>query len=604
MTDFHPIKSEPDFYEFREWCQKNKINGVENELSTLENMEISPNLLPTIIEFYNSQKDLNQFDQRALNNFMNKKQQNHEISVTVSEKDEVYGVIRNGTDGVFSQIKKFEQENRKGEIETKTRVFEIFRFNGSIGPVIKIDGEKIGIRYDINGETGMGTIDEVRAMLRRKFSLTPAKVQSMTEILYAFALSEAKSKKLEILYSNHIHVGNDGIIACTYQKEFNIREILQALSDFLPHSTHPDALLSSISRNLLSPLHFEIKKRVGIVTKIPFGLLQGTTGAGKTPISELVMARGYDQKRDEWFFQYENVKTFFALMKHLTTSNLPCLYSDVNGAWLYQNKESFKSYSQSGNIASRGTSEQTLNEYVGYRTFDIDTNSTVRPDDDAALSGRFSSYLFTNDNKRRVDRKKFLDFIKNVPFGFMYGLFRECFAGKSIEQIIAEVEGFERATQWEDYGVQKLNELCEKYGINKFSFQRIGSTSVETNAENVAYAFIDQYFKDHEESEDYDPKTDMNIHRRKNIPMFSDNQARVMEERDNFTQEDWYIIYFQPSAYETLVGKLGLQVPYRKAAEFMSNIIETDKIKILFDGKTSSQRMDEPRKVYGLKVRK
>ena len=152
--------------------------------------------------------------------------------------------------------------------------------------------------------------------------------------------------------------------------------------------------------------------------------------------------------------------------------------------------------------------------------------------------------------------------------------------------------------------MQKLNELCEKYGINKFSFQRIGSTSVETNAENVAYAFIDQYFKDHEESEDYDPKTDMNIHRRKNIPMFSDNQARVMEERDNFTQEDWYIIYFQPSAYETLVGKLGLQVPYRKAAEFMSNIIETDKIKILFDGKTSSQRMDEPRKVYGMKVKK
>ena len=524
--------------------------------------------------------------------------------ITVSGKDEVYGIIRNGVDGVFLQVKKFEQKNGKGETETRTRVFEIFRFNGSIGPVIKIDGDRIGIRYNINGEIGMGTIDEVRAMFRRKFSLTPAKTQAMTEILYAFALSEANSKKLEIIYSNHIHVANDGIIACTYPKEFDIKAILQALSEFLPHSTHPDALLSSISRNLLSPLHFEIKKRVGIITKIPFGLLQGTTGAGKTPISELVMARGYDQKRSEWFFQYENVKTFFALMKHLTTSNLPCLYSDVNGAWIYQNKESFKSYSQSGNIASRGTSEQTLNEYVGYRTFDIDTNSTVRPDDDAALTGRFSSYLFTNDNKRRVDRRRFLDFIKNVPAGFMYGLFKECFAGKTIEQIVAEVEGFERATQWEDYGVQKLNELCDKYGINRFSFQRIGSTSVESNAENVAYAFIDQWSKDHEESEVYDSQTDMTIRQRKNIPMFSDNQVRVMEEHDNFTQEDWYIIYFQPSAYETLVTKLGLQVPYKKAAEFMSNIIETDKIKILFDGKTSSQRMDEPRKVYGIKVKK
>ena len=529
---------------------------------------------------------------------------NQEIRITVSAIDEVYGVIRNGTDGVFSQIKTFQQENKKGDAETQTKVFEIFRFNGTLGPVVKIDGEKIGIRYDINGEAGMGTIDEIRAMLKRKFSLTPAKAQAMIEILSAFALSEAKTKKLETVYNNHIHVSNDGIIACTYPKEFNIEQILRALSDFLPHSTHPDALLSSIARNLLSPLHFEIKKRVGIVTKVPFGLLQGTTGAGKTPISELVMARGYDQKRDEWFFQYENVKTFFSLMKHLTASNLPCLYSDVNGAWLYQNKESFKSYSQSGNIASRGTSEQTLNEYIGYRTFDIDTNSTVRSDDDAALSGRFSSYLFTTDNKKRVNRQKFLDFIKNVPVGFMYGLFNACFRGKPIEQIVAEVEGFEKSTQWEDYGVQRLNELCEAYGVSKFAFKRQEITSVESNAENIAYAFIDQYFKDHEETDSYDYQTGTNIQKRKTIPMFSNNQVSVTELHDELTQDDYYIIYFQPSAYETLITKLGLQVPYRKAAEFMSNIIENDKIKVLFDGKTSSQRMEDPRKVYGLKVLK
>ena len=186
----------------------------------------------------------------------------------------------------------------------------------------------------------------------------------------------------------------------------------------------------------------------------------------------------------------------------------------------------------------------------------------------------------------------------------MYGLFKECFAGKTIEQIIAEVEGFERATQWEDYGVQKLNELCDKYGVTKFSFQRFGITSVESNAENVAYAFIDQWFKDHEENDAYDPQTGMNVRRRKNIPMFSDNQVRIIEERDDFTREACYIIYFQPSAYETLVAKLGLQVPYKKAAEFMSNIIESDRIEILFDGKTCSQRMDEPRKVYGIKVKK
>ncbi len=527
--------------------------------------------------------------------------QDNEIWVTVSDTDQVYGIIRNGDEGVVKEIRKYEAKSKDGKTEEKTQVFEILRFRGRIGPVFKVDDCEIGISYELNGEEGTATIKELKNIFRRIFALTPGKIQTLLEVLHAYIFHEVETHGVETFYRNKIHlVGNS--IQCDYEGDFDLKEILSALVDFYPHSTHPDAFLSSIARNLVSPLHYELKHRVGIVTKIPFGLYQGTTGAGKTPISELVMARGYDQKRDEWFFQYENVKTFFSLMKHLTTSNLPCLYSDVNGSWLFQNKDSFKSYSQSGNIASRGTSEQTLNEYVGFRTFDIDTNSTVRPDDDSALTGRFSSYTFTNDNKKRVNRQRFLEFIRKVPVGFMFALFKECFAGKSIDDIVAEVEGFEKSTQWEDYGIGKLNQLCDVYGLGKFHFSRITNNEAESNSENVAYAFMDQWYKDHEETdrigEDGEP-----IKLRKNIPMFSENQLKVIEQRDSETGENWIEIYFQASAYETLVQRLGLQVPYRKAAELMSNVIETPKIKLLFDGKPENKWMkDGPRKVYGLKV--
>lgn len=525
-----------------------------------------------------------------------------EIRVIISEKDMVSGYIRNGPEGVLKEIRKYEQVDKKGESEEKTQAIEVFRFHGQIGPVVRVDGEKIGIRYNFNGDEGTSTLEELRPVLKRHFSLTPGKMQTAMEVMAAYVISESQKEGLETVYRNLIHVVGS-TVECDYDGDFDIPAILGAMVDFYPHSTHPDALLSSLSRNLLSPLHYELKKRVGIVTKIPFGLLQGTTGAGKTPISELIMARGYDQKREEWFFQYENVKTFFSLMKHLTTSNLPCLYSDVNGNWLFSNKDSFKSYSQSGNIASRGNSDQTLTEYVGYRTFDIDTNSTVRPDDDAALSGRFSSYLFTTDNKRKVDRARFLEFIRQVPVGFMFALFREVFAGRSIDDILNEVEGFEKASQWEDYGIGKLNALCGRYGIGKFIFSRRGGIETESNTENVAYAFIDQYLKDHEEVEDYNSQTDHAVFKRKNVPLFSDNQVKVLDERDRDTGENYYQILFQASAYETLVSRLNLQVPYRKAAELMANVIETDRIKVLFDGKPTAQWMkDDSRKVYGLKV--
>lgn len=514
-----------------------------------------------------------------------------DINIVISKKDGVNGIIRNGSEGVIKKV--VNKGSRKIESE-------LLRFHGVIGPVIKIDGHELGIKIRINQEEKLLNLRDSVTFFKRFFSLSQAKTQSLTEILTAYLYQEESNAVS--LYQNHIHLTDD-IIECSYPEKHDTKNILKILTEFLPDSTHPDALLSSLTRNLVAPLHYEIKKRVNVVVKVPYGLNQGERGTGKTPLSELIMGRGYDQDKNSWYFQYENVKTTFALMTHLKKSNLPCLYSDLNGDWLFKNKESLKSYSQKGNFASRGTKDQRLNEYVGIRTFDIDTNSILRPDDDTALNGRFASYTFSKHHKNKVDRDKFLKFSKSLHRGFMFDLFREIFEGIDVETVVEEVERFERASQWEEYGLSKLNELCKKYDLPEFSFQRIQSEDyTETNGENIAYAFIDQYDLDHQEHEKYDTLTDRTIIHRKNNPMFTDNQLSVTKRE--IEGETWTEILFQANAYDTLVNNRHLQVPHRKAIDFMSNTIESKNLKVLFGGGTKSTWMgNSSRHVYGLMVR-
>lgn len=523
-----------------------------------------------------------------------------EIRITISSKDHVSAIIRNGSEGVIVRYREYQKPTTKGKSESKEERLEILRFSGKIGPGILLEGELVGIKLDINGEQKTISLQDAVSYLKRTFSLTQQKTQGLIEVLNAYIQQERRAGNLETVFRDAIHL-KDGVIECTYPTTHDIKKILETLLEFYPHATYPDAFLSSLSRNLVAPLHFEVKRRVDVLVKIPFGLNQGTTGAGKTLISAVTIGTGYDQPKESWYFQYENVRTFFALMKHLTTSNLPCLYSDVSGDWILKNKESFKSYSQKGNMASRGTANQNLNEYTGLRTFDIDTNSTIRVDDDAAMTGRFASHIFTTFHVSRANRKRFIEFEKSLPTGFMFDLFTECFAGRPIDEIVTEVEGFETPKQWEDYGLSKINGLCKKFNLSAFEFQRHKSEDPrESNALNVAYAFIDQYAKDHETIEKFENGEPIRV--RKSFAMFSGNQLKVT--RLIGLDEGWTEILFQPTAYEILLAKLNLQVPHRKASEFVSNIVETDTLRVLFDGKVRGTWMqDSTRYVYGLKMR-
>jgi hypothetical protein len=56
----------------------------------------------------------------------------------------------------------------------------------------------------------------------------------------------------------------------------------------------------------------------------------------------------------------------------------------------------------------------------------------------------------------------------SLPSGFMYDLFRSAFEGVSIEKILSEVEKFELVSDWINYGISKINEVCRADGIEEF----------------------------------------------------------------------------------------------------------------------------------------
>jgi len=60
------------------------------------------------------------------------------------------------------------------------------------------------------------------------------------------------------------------------------------------------------------------------------------------------------------------------------------------------------------------------------------------------------------------------EFVNSMTPGFMIYVFKELFNGKSIYEILSDVEKFEDSYQWINYAIDKINLLCDKFGISPF----------------------------------------------------------------------------------------------------------------------------------------
>ena len=489
-----------------------------------------------------------------------------EYNVTISATDGLVGYIRNGPEGLIQWIRNF--VDKEGKVAGQ-RV-DVARFSGSIGPVYLINGETRGIGVTLNGtKYAPMSLSDFYQLIRQELSLTNPLMQKLKEIINAWAEQAVADGKAANYRSSPIFVGSDGIIYVEYPHVGDVGDIIAKLRDFHDKATHPSAYRTVFAWSLLAPLHDELKRNANVSPRIqtPQVILSGKTQGGKTPLGDFFIGKGFAMLKDAYFFPYQTVRTTFTLMKHLGESNIPALFDDLPSDWLQQHKDDLKAYVQTGHFGDRGRSDQTVQEYRGRRSFIGTVNSSIRIDDDLAASMRIIILRFTEQNRNRKDLQAWNALLNGLPDGFGYEIFRVMFEGQSIRDIARDAEKFQTPADWINYIIAKLNMLSQWFGIPEWPpFKEEDSTEDDSNALEVAQAFLGEWERIQKNSEEYyDSHTDQTI---KSVKHRSSIEGEFLVK---WVGNRYYIRFTGP-AFKTLTAKQHLRLPYRNATDFLNNV--------------------------------
>jgi len=520
--------------------------------------------------------------------------------VIISKDDRIEALIHNGKDG-FIKIKRTFTENGK-DIES---VREIFRYNGYLGPVLKIDQKIPGIKFQTPWDEMKFSIADFLTFARSMYSLTTAQLQSLKLVLDAFVTEEDSNGNVEDFLTSPINVFNDMI-----QVDFpdlNNAESLKKLRDFYEITTNRRAYLLTLGWSVIAPFHYVLKSKATGIIQAPLLVFTGRTKGGKTALASFFVGRGFNQSKDGYFFGNEAIRKIFTFMKHMSETNLPAVLDDVPASFNSDHRYALKSYVQTGNFGDRGHGDQTLTQYKGARSFIETLNEDIMLDEDLAFNNRIIQEKYTKDSAEKKNLAQWNDFINSIPSGFMISIVKELFNGQNIDDILREVETFDNGIQWINFGLNKLNTLCNKYGIPPFpSYDRTSEKDFNTYAVEISQAFIaeDQRIKTSEE-EYWEDDGDGGERATKKVKYRSKIEGEFkVEEKQDSEGKTRYFIYFTGGAFKTLTSAQFLKVPYRNATEFLNNIESSDEgVRVEFDGKLISKKIgDMPLKVFCISI--
>jgi len=524
--------------------------------------------------------------------------------VIISKNDGIEAIIHNGKDGCI-KIKRTQRDGNDSSNE-KESVRDIFRFNGFFKSVLKIDQKIPGIEFQTPWEEMKLSIADFLTFARSMYSLTTAQVQSLKLVLDAFVTEEDNNGNVEDFLTSPINVFND-IIKVDFPNG-NVAEILKKLRDFYNIVTNPRAYLLSLGWSIIAPFHFDLKSRAKGIVQAPLVVFTGRTKAGKTALASFFVGQGFNQSRDSYFYTYETIRTNFTFMKHMAETKLPAVLDDVPSSFNFVHKDALKAYVQTGHFGDRGKGDQTLTQYKGARSFIETLNEDIMLDEDLAFNNRIIQEKYTKDSAEKKDLVAWNDFTSSLPSGFIISIIKELFDGQNINDILKEVETFDNGIQWINLGLNKLNILCNKYGISPFpNYDKTSEKDFNTYAVEIAQAFVaeDQRIKtseeEHEESDgDGGERTVTKVRYRSKIE--GEFKIESKQNSDNKTWRKW--IYFTGGAFKTLTTSQYLKVPYRNATEFLNNIESSDDgVRVEFDGKLISKKIgDMPLKVFCISI--
>jgi len=520
--------------------------------------------------------------------------------VTISKDDRIEALIHNGKDG-FIKIKRTFTENGK-DIES---IREIFRYNGYLGPVLRIDQKIPGIKFQTPWDETKLSITDFLTSVRSTYSLSTTQVQSLKLILDALVMEESNNGNLEDFLTSPINVFND-IIKVDFP-DGNVAEILKKLRDFYNVVTNPRAYLLSLGWSVIAPFHYVLKSRATGIIQAPLLVFTGRTKGGKTALASFFVGQGFNQPKDAYFYGSEAIRTNFTFMKHMSETNLPAVLDDVPASFNSIHKDALKLYVQTGHFGDRGKGDQTLTQYKGARSFIETLNEDIMLDEDLAFNNRIIQEKYAKDSAEKKDLTAWNDFTSSLPSGFLISIVKELFNGQNINDILREVQTFDNGIEWINLALNKLNILCNKYGIQPFpEYDGISEKDFSTYAIEIAQTLIAEYQRIKNSEEVYQPDDgdggEMMV---KKVKYRSKIEGEFkIEEKQDSTGKTRKFIYFTGSAFKTLTNAQYLKVPYRNATEFLNNIESSDEgVRVEFDGKLISKKIEGvPLKVFCISI--
>lgn len=507
----------------------------------------------------------------------------------------ISGVVVNGQDGYFSYVRERVDKDGNPQEESET----ILIFAGKMEPV-DVDGVpffKVTLGFDME-PVQLTTLPETVDSLRKLFHLTPSKSQKLTEILTGWIKHLKAHNLIKKIAGSPIAV-KDGMIKQSYDvSKMDIEQILRGILEFTPNATAPDFFRDTLAWALMAPLHFELKVKAPRLIQAPNVFKDGKTKGGKTSEADLFLGHGYARDRDDYFLPYNRVSTLYSLTWNLSLSNLPVVIDEAPADWFSIHANNFKSYCETGHFADRGKGQPGVHVYRGKASFVTTSNEEVPTDASLALTLRNLIQRYDTMTSNRRNPTEWATFYESLPRGFLFALFEVMFGGIPFQQIMDDVLKFQSPTDWINYVIRKLNMLCEWFGISRFELSKPKNINRDggDNALEIAQAFIAEWYRVENSKESYvDRDGVVNQKQRYNSYIAGEFQVKEAETR--------IYIDFTPGAFKALIARQHLNMPYKTAANFISNISPDSLVKVENDGKMRTVRMgDQTPKMFSISM--
>ena len=423
------------------------------------------------------------------------------------------------------------------------------------------DGDEWKIRYLFNDVERIDTIPAMKSNISVSMSTTREDNKYLSEFLLQYVRFQISKKDYET-HIKPIYV-NDDLIHVYYETPLDTPMNLKLLREFYNYVMNQPAFLSVMSYCLTAPLHRYIRAFSPVGYILPHHISHGMTGASKTTTDAIFVLTGWGQTKDEGLLTANQVATKFTLMKHLSEGNLPILINDVSPEWLDKVSTELKSASETDAFGDRGQPNQTIRQDRMLRSILVTLNQHISPSDDAARNRRYILEEYTKEHGERKNVTKYNEFIKGVQPGFLFSIFREIFDGRSIFEVVNGITEKQTPVDFVNYGIDRINELCRKYGIELFpKYQEMLSEETEGSFRLVGQYIFEQW------------KRIDDLHRdlKTPYPELSNGEIDV----DNLDES--LILYFTAGAFRKMAKRLDL--PYKKVTDFLNNYVKSDEVGI------------------------